>query len=179
MSNEPKVVAILTANVALSSIVHMVLSDHNQLRVREFESEELLSLYMHIAPVDLLICDYDQPGDEAFSLVGRLRAKDGLVRRDFQVIALSKTVNMQTKAACVGAGIDELIIKPMSPAYLETRVLARLSEGARHFTMGKTYTGPERRQKAQVRPTTGYFPGVGQGNVVPLFRNNHITGLPR
>lgn len=179
MPYEPKVVAILTANVALSSILHMVLSDHNELRVREFDSEELLSLYMHIAPVDLLICDYDQPGDAAFSLVGRLRAKEGLARRDFQVIALSKTVNMRTKAACVGAGIDELIIKPMSPAYLETRVLARLHEGARHFTMGETYTGPERRQKKETSPTAGYFPGVGQGNVVPLFRNNQLTSLPQ
>ena len=179
MSNEPKVVAILASNVALSSILHMVLAEHSSLRVREFESEELLSLYMHIAPVDLLICDYDQPDDAEFSLVRRLRAKDGLVRREFQVIALSKTVNMKTKAACVGAGIDELIVKPMSPAYLETRVMARLREGARHFSIEPSRARQERRRNISVPTDAGRFAGVGHGNVVSLFGSDQLGGIPR
>ena len=169
MIEEPKVVAILTENVALSSILHMVLAEQNQLRVREFESEEMLSLYMHIAPVDLLICDYDQPDNDAVPLVRRLRAKPGLVRKEFQVVALSKTVSSSTKAACVSAGIDELIVKPMSPAYLEKRVMARLREGARHFAIDTIYAGPERRNEVPLPTLSQGFPNYDYSNVIPLF----------
>lgn len=165
MNTEPKVVAILTANKALSSILHMVLSERRELRVRAFKSEEMLSLYMHIAPVDLLVCDYDPDEESTTSTVPRLRAKAALVRPDFQVIALTRTISATTRTACVGAGIDEVIVKPMSPLYLEERVLARLREGARHIAT-HDYAGPNRRVPRSA-PSSRF--DRHESNVVPLF----------
>lgn len=178
MSKPLKVVAILTKNAALSAILHMVLADHRELRVREFESEALLSLYMHIAPVDLLICDYDQSDETAFSAISRLRAKKEIARQEFQVIALSRTTDATTRAACVEAGIDELMIKPMSPAYLEQRVLARLKDGARHFTRGDTKEKSNFRTELQGKLLTARR-GLRRGNVVPLFGDQHIAPVPQ
>lgn len=171
MPAEAKVVAILTANPALSAIVHMVLSSNRDLRVRLFENAAELSLYMHIAPVDLLVCDYEMGDAESVALVPRLRAKDGLVRPDFQVIALTRSISSSMKAACVEAGIDEVIVKPMSPRHLEQRVAARLGDGPRHIAAGG-YRGPERRGRLADPPP------VRASNVVPLFGNTPDRRAP-
>lgn len=173
MSTELKVVAILTATPALSSLLHMVLSERRDLRVRAFESEAELSLYMHLAPVDLLICDYDDETDGPASVVPRLRAKRSLVRPDFQVIALTRTVSASMKAACVAAGIDEVIVKPMSPKYLEDRVLARLKDGARQITRAGS---PNRPAPSKSQPTARL--GQSGSNVVPLFAGRTAPGQP-
>lgn len=167
MPSEPQVVAILTSNEALSSILQMVLGEHGNLRVRVFTSEAFLSLYMHIAPVDLLVCDYDLDGDDITTgLVPRLRGKSGIARKDFQVIALARNITPATRAACAAAGIDEVIVKPMSPRYLEERVLARLTDGPRHFVPG--YAGPERRKTPRSTPSDR-LAGKAASNVVSIF----------
>jgi len=177
MSREPKVVAILAANAAFSSILHMVLSEHRQLRVRAFESEEMLSLYMHIAPVDLLVCDHEEANESVASIVPRLRAKAALVRPEFQVIALTRKVSSTLKAQCVAAGIDEVIVKPMSPKYLEDRVLARLHEGPRHI-MTNAYAGPERRNRLAPRSAPSDRFDRRDSNVIPLFGARTPFGQP-
>lgn len=165
MSEDPKVVAILTEKPALSSILHMVLSERRELRVRTFESEDTLSLYMHIAPVDLLICDFDPGNEDMANIVPRLREKAALVRPEFQVIALTRTVSASMRAICVGAGIDEVMVKPMSPHYLEERVLVRLREGIRHIASGDYASLGRRRQKMHDMPPHSYQ----DSNVIPLF----------
>lgn len=166
MPSESKVIAILTANEALSAILQMVLGEHNDLRVRVFNSEAYLSLYMHIAPVDLLVCDYDLEAEGATGLVQRLRAKPSIVRPDFQVVAMARTITPATRAACVRAGIDEVLVKPMSPRYLEERVLARLREGPRHFRAGDHAT-PERRTGRKSAPSERFIAHRGGDNIMP------------
>ncbi|UJQ95769.1 hypothetical protein [Mariluticola halotolerans] len=177
MSSDPKVVAILAANAAFSSILHMVLSEHRELRVRVFESEEMLSLYMHIAPVDLLVCDHDDADESVTSVVPRLRAKAALVRPEFQVIALTRKVSPTLKASCVAAGIDEVILKPMSPKYLEDRVLSRLREGPRHIVTN-AYAGPDRRNRLTPRSAPSERFDRRDSNVVPLFGARTSFGEP-
>lgn len=116
-----KTVAVLAATPALSAILAAALAANPLLRVREFESGLALKTYMRIAPVDLLVSDYDNEADRADNLALALRLDPGLERRDLQIIALSRTVTALTRA-----GIDEVILKPMSPRYLVERVLSRL-----------------------------------------------------
>ena len=117
-----KTVAVLVANPALSSILSTTLAGSPALRVRPFDTELALRTYLQLAPVDLVVADFD--GGE--SPAGRLRA-DGTIPRGVQVIALAGTLSAESKAASIKAGIDEIIMKPMSPRYLVERVLARLS----------------------------------------------------
>ena len=62
MTVQPRTVAILVSNPALSSILGMVLAATPSLRVRPFESLLALSTYMRLAPVDLIVADLDGDG---------------------------------------------------------------------------------------------------------------------
>jgi two-component system phosphate regulon response regulator PhoB len=139
-----KVVAVIAANPALSSILTMVLAATSNLRVRQFES----------------------------------RFDGTVVRRDFQIIALASNVTENTKQASIASGIDEVIIKPMSPKYLLERVQSRLKRVAAQVAGGR-YQGPERRGRLPAGSvTTGVFVRASD-NVVPLFREQPVPHPPR
>lgn len=163
-----KTIAILAENAALSSILRMVLAHHCELRVREFENEMDIVLYMRIAGIDLLIYDCAQIDSETIASIKNLRSLAKTSGHEFQTIALCKDVTDGSRSACERAGIDELIIKPMSPIYLEERVLARVAEG----TTANIFDGAERRkmQPLALKPTEGRTHVANYGaNVIPLF----------
>lgn len=156
MAEPAKVVAVLVANSALSSILSMVLAAVPSLRVRPFDSQLALTTYMQLAPVDLVVTDFDSDQAPADQVARALRAETRLERRDFQIIALASTVTRDMKYASISAGIDEIIVKPMSPKYLLERVLARLQRRAAVLA-----DVPRRRQP----PSVAYR----DPKVVPLF----------
>lgn len=147
MSAAVKTVAILAATPALSAILAAALAANPLLRVREFETGKALRTYMRIAPVDLLVSDYDNADDRADTLAQSLRHDTALERRNFQIIALSRSVEAVARSGPAGAAIDEVILKPMSPMYLVERVLSRLRK----------------------RPKMRLTPRVLPDNVVQLF----------
>jgi DNA-binding response OmpR family regulator len=156
MSEQARVVAVLVSNPALSSILSMVLASVPTLRVRSFETEAALTTYMRLAPVDLVVADFDSRSAPADRVAQALRSDNSIDRHDFQVIALASEVTAETKTASITAGIDEIIIKPMSPKYLLERVLSRL----------------QRRPRPAARaPVRARRPDVARSgaNVIPLF----------
>ncbi|QMV02949.1 response regulator [Devosia sp. D6-9] len=161
-----KVVAVLAANPALSSILTMVLAGCPSLRVRLFESRAALTTYMRLAPVDVVVADFDCDDAPADQLAAALRQDEHLHRRDFSIIALTRTVTDTTRNAAVSAGIDEVIVKPMSPRYLLERVLAR-TRRQDHPVRSAAYHGPERRHRLTLPPAGVY--ARKSDNVIPLF----------
>jgi len=121
-----KTVAVLIANPALSSILSMTLAGAPALRVRPFETELALRSYLRLAPADLVVTDFDSESSRADEVAEHLRADPSIPRR-LQIIALASALTIERKAASIHAGIDEIIMKPMSPRYLVERVLARLA----------------------------------------------------
>jgi DNA-binding response OmpR family regulator len=128
LAESSKTIAVLVANPALSSILTMVLASVPSFRVRPFESELALQIYMRLAPVDLVVTDFDAENARADLVTRDLRDDSGIERPDFQVIALASAVTPETKTRCLEAGIDEVIVKPMSPRYLLERVQSRLRQ---------------------------------------------------
>ena len=122
-----KTVAILVANPALSSILSMTLAGAPSLRVRPFDTELALRSYLQIAPADLVVADFDSLPARADRLAERLRA-DSTIPGRLLIIALASALSTDLRAASIHAGIDEIIMKPMSPRYLVERVLARLAK---------------------------------------------------
>jgi DNA-binding response OmpR family regulator len=150
-----KTVAILVANPALSSILSMTLAGSSSLRVRPFETELALRSYLQLVAADLIVADFDSLPARADRLAERLRS-DPAISRDTQIIALASLLSIDVKAASIRAGIDEIIMKPMSPRYLVERVLARLAKAK-----------PPERQRGLTRRDWSAF----GDNVVPLFRH--------
>lgn len=168
MSEPTKVVAIIAANTALSSLLTMVVAGDSHLRVRQFDDEIDLIAYMRIAPIDMLVCDFDREGRPAYEMVEGIRLNNALISQDVPVIALTRTITPPMRHQAISAGIDEVIIKPMSPRHLLQRIQARLRTRSVVGVLGG-YRGPERRNRAPL-PTP--YPAPTRrvtDNVIPLF----------
>lgn len=138
----------------------MVLASVPNFRVRPFESELALVTYMRLAPVDIVVTDFDSANARADRVARDLRADATIPYREFQVIALASEVSPETKGLCIASGIDEVIVKPMSPKYLLERVQSRLSR-----LVARSAPRPVRRTAATLRR-----PDFSQyGNVIPLW----------
>lgn len=174
MTEPTKVVAILAANAALSSVLAKVLGGTMLLRVREFESVTALRAYMRLARVDVLICDFDSLESPAARLVYALRRDGGIASPDFAAIALTRDVTAAMRHASVRSGIDEVIVKPMSPRHLLARVMVRTRIAPLWVTGENGYRGPDRRN----RLSFGIMPVVHQrratDNVVALFPDRRV-----
>jgi DNA-binding response OmpR family regulator len=154
MAEPLKTVAILVANPALSSILSMTLAGAPSLRVRPFDTEAALRSYLQVAHADLVVADFDSLPARADRLAERLRS-DAAIAKGMQIVALASDISPELKAASIHAGIDEIIMKPMSPRYLVERVLARLAKTR----------APERRRGLQKRDWSAFG-----DNIVPLVR---------
>jgi len=155
-----KTVAVCTASPALTAILSAVLAGKAGLRVRPFESKAGLTTYVRLAPVALLVCDLDDA-----DMVAALRRDERLVEREMEVIALSRSLTRHDRELAVSSGIDEVILKPMSPAYLLERVVSRLGRiGEKSEAVG--FAGVERRTQ-QRTPIAAYRRVTD--NVVQLF----------
>ncbi len=158
MAEPVRTIAVLVANPALSSILSMVLASVPSFRVRPFESELALVTYMRLAPVDIVVTDFDSTAARADRVTRDLRA-DQAIPHDYQVIALASVVSPETKDLCIASGIDEVIVKPMSPKYLLERVQSRIARRAASLAGYRP-----------VRPTSPRRPDFSQyGNVIPLW----------
>jgi len=160
-----KTIAVLVANPALSSILTMVLASVPRFRVRPFESELALNVYMRLAHVDLVVTDFDAENARADLVTRDLRDDSGIENPDFQVIALASAVTPETKSLCIEAGIDEVIVKPMSPRYLLERVRSRLRQRAKQQQTQSIHQ-TLRRLASHAVPAPDFPAG---SNVIPLF----------
>lgn len=162
-----KTVAILTRGEALSAVLQMVLSVHQHLRVRVFVDSDALADFMRVTPIDLLICELSDGVSGTTHLVPMINARV-MNAHAFQTIALATDSDTPTKAVCDRIGIDEVIFKPMSPRYLEERVLARLGMTMKRRLVQGTNVDQRRVRPSRAPQITFPLPD----NVVPLFGEN-------
>ncbi|ODT81641.1 MAG: hypothetical protein ABS76_10810 [Pelagibacterium sp. SCN 64-44] len=164
-----KTIAILAASPALSSVLTMVLAGDSRLRVRPFGSEAELFAYMRIAALDMLVVDFDREGRPAYEMVEAIRLDPAFVSRDLPVIALTRAITPPMRQQAISAGIDEVVVKPMSPRHLLQRVQARLINRSVVGALGAGYRGPDRRDRAPLRRPQSNPGRRFTDNVIPLF----------
>jgi DNA-binding response OmpR family regulator len=171
------VVAIIAANTALSSLLAMVVAGDTHLKVRQFESDLDLVAYMRIAPIDILVCDFDREGCPAYELVEAIRLNNALLSQDVPVIALTRTITPPMRHQAISAGIDEVIIKPMSPRHLLQRIQARLRSRSVVGALGG-YRGPDRRNRTPMAAPRPALARRVTDNVIPLFTDRRRPRHP-
>ncbi|WIY53632.1 response regulator [Devosia sp. YIM 151766] len=169
MTATGKRIAILAANPALTAVLTMVVAGDSRLRVRPFESEAELFAYMRIAPLDMLVVDFDREGRPAYEMVEAIRLDPSCVSRELPVIALTRAITPPMRQQAISAGIDEVVVKPMSPRHLLQRVQARLINRSVVGALGFGYRGPERRDRVPMPPMRHKPARRFTDNVVPLF----------
>lgn len=141
-------IAVLADSPALASVLAATLRRKRDWRVREFRDLGALTDYIRIAPIALLVTDFDLGQTTAADVARAIRNDETVAARAVQIIALSRTISPQMRRKCVEAGIDEVIVKPMSPLYLEERVAARIASGPINYVAADAgYFGPDRRNR--------------------------------
>jgi DNA-binding response OmpR family regulator len=176
--HEPaKVVAIIAANPALSSLLAMVVAGDSHLKVRQFETEIELITYMRLARLDLLVCDFDRTGRPAHELVESIRLNPDLISQEVPVIALTRSITPPMRHQAISAGIDEVLVKPMSPRHLLQRIQARLRHRGVVGVSGG-YRGPDRRNRIALPTPQPHPTRRVTDNVVPLFPDRRKPQLP-
>ncbi|MGV8854317.1 MAG: response regulator [Devosia sp.] len=168
MTQPAKVVAILAASPALSSLLAMVVEGDSSIKVRIFDSEIELLAYMRLAPLDMLVCDFDRQERPAYEMVEAIRLNGELISQEVPVIALTRQITPPMRHQAISAGIDEVIIKPMSPRHLLQRIQVRLRSRSVVGTLGG-YRGPDRRNRIFMPIATPAPTRRASDNVVPLF----------
>ena len=89
-------------------------------------------------------------------------------RSEVQVIALSRTITPPMRHQAISAGIDEVIIKPMSPRHLLRRVQARLRPRA-IVSRPQRLSRPRPPQPRALQSPSPVPSRRQSDNVVPLF----------
>src|SRR5690554_6003417 len=112
-------IAVLADSPALASVLAATLRRKRDWRVRGFRDLGALTDYIRIAPIALLVTDFELGQTTAADVAQAIRNDETVAARAVQIIALSRTISPQMRRQCVEAGIDEVIVKPMSPLYLE------------------------------------------------------------
>ncbi|WP_404405589.1 response regulator [Pelagibacterium halotolerans] len=152
MTESVPTVAVLSSSPALVSILGATLRSRRDWRVREFRDARSLNAYMRIAPVAMLVSDFTFEDGNLATLAQAIRNDEMVISKHVQIIALSRTVSPRMRRECVTAGIDEVIVKPMSPIYLKERIGARIAKGPTdHIVVKDSYFGPERRGRIPMR----------------------------
>ncbi|MCB9993403.1 MAG: response regulator [Hyphomicrobiaceae bacterium] len=144
-------VLILTQSEALGSILAATLRADGTLATRQALGLDDAIRVMRALPIRFVICDRVFGGQPMEKLLPILR--DAAEFGRFEAILLTHDVDAGLQDACRQSGVDEVIIKPMSPRFIAERLSARIG---RHDTL----------------PDSAVSFGVlaGRHNVVPFLR---------
>jgi PleD family two-component response regulator len=115
-------------------------------RVTEAKSVDLAWNSILLSPPDLLIVDWEMEESDGLELVRRVRHDESTPDRFMPIIMLTAHSELPRIVVARDAGINEFIIKPLSPAILFKRLDAVI-EHPRQFIRIKSYFGPDRRRK--------------------------------
>ena len=150
-------IGLFVASPSFASILSMTLASARHLRIRSFDSEQALLTYARLAPMAVVVVDFDNGEAPPDGLARALRDDPG-IDPALQIMALAGDVDRRLQSAAFAAGIDEIVLKPMSPRYLLERVLSRLAR---------------RRLRRDPPPPRPDWSAHGD-NIVPLFGRDPV-----
>lgn len=114
-------------------------------RVTEAKSVELAWNTILLSPPDLLIVDWEMQESDGLELVRRIRHEDASPEKYMPIIMLTAHSEHTRIVEARDSGINEFIIKPLSPEILFQRLNAVI-EHPRPFIRISDFFGPDRRR---------------------------------
>lgn len=102
-------------------------------------------------PPDLMIVDWEMLGADGLELVRRVRHDDACPDKFMPIIMLTAHSEKSRIYTARDAGVNEFVIKPISPKTLFDRINA-VVEHPRKFIRIKDFFGPDRRRKKTSYP---------------------------
>lgn len=122
-------IAILSPNAAFSALVELILDRSSLLSVSQHAHVAELAA-LEGAPA-LIVCNFEL--DSGF--YQRFVPTAARLKREARtkVLATVRDLDGWQKQACLSLGIDEVLVKPVSPLHLSERIIALAGQNAANF----------------------------------------------
>jgi two-component system chemotaxis response regulator CheY len=106
----------------------------------------------------LILVDYRLPKMDGLMFTERLRRDPSLANNSMPVILMAQNVDSALVVAARDAGVNEVVVKPISMQVLVRRLLYAL-QSQRPLVKGGGYVGPDRRRRSERRAGDRRGPG--------------------
>ena len=106
-------------------LVDLVLSQYGAEVTAVGDTREAMEVLMK-GRKDILICDYNMPGEDGFSFMKRLRTRGIYAEVKLPAIALTAYADKEHEKSAIAAGFDAFVGKPLQPTILAGAALKLL-----------------------------------------------------
>lgn len=153
-------ILVVDDHESMRSILGVLLRAFGFARIREAENGEAALKALAERPADLVITDLKMPRLDGLAFVRGLRAgpKPAALA---PVVMVTGHANLTRVAAARDAGVNEVIVKPVTGQLLADR-LRRIIADERPFVRSESYVGPCRRRRTP-KAYPGPFRRSGDG----------------
>lgn len=104
---------------------------------------------LHSQKTDVLIIDDSLSDENPYEFVAKLRIDQSLVSRLVPVILISDNGRPKTIMRAIKAGIDEVLVKPISERRITDRVTKTIIAPRECISVPSGYVGPDRRRSVK------------------------------
>lgn len=137
--------AVVDDNDFNRKLIVNVLRTFNIPNIYEWNHKDAMSgLKQH--PPEILICDWGFPANSGPKLVRHIRQPESPLNSNIAIIMTSSVATATRIAQARGAGIDQYLVKPLSPTLVYQNIV-RCIENSRPSIRITDYLGPNRRSQ--------------------------------
>lgn len=144
-------ILVVDDHQAMRDILRALLYGLGARQVAEATSAKAALEHLMLNPVGLLLADHDLGGTSGVELIRTVRREPSCRNRKVPIVMVSGRAEPAVILAARDAGVDEFLVKPLTPAGL-VRKLSLALEGRRPFVETGGYVGPERRLRLARAP---------------------------
>jgi len=91
-------------------------------QVQSVNSGQACISSLQTRPVDIVLMDLIMPDMDGLQTTRAIRAFESAQQRDVVIIGLTASSHHQDHAACLEAGMNDVLVKPLNKAHLQTCV---------------------------------------------------------
>lgn len=146
-SVEFKQIVLIDDNRNFSSLMRSVLSEFGYRDIVDFENPKLAMDFMKTTFVDVLFLDLVMPGASGFQIANKLRHDPSIMNRMMPIIMVTGHADLNNIRKAINYGIDEVLVKPISPRALYQRLTGVLDNPRTYIKTKSGYYGPDRRRR--------------------------------
>lgn len=131
---------------SMRAIIATVLRSYGARRLFECDNGPAALNELAANPLDFLIIDYAMPGMDGVEVARHLRRTRESASNMAPIILMTAHTDRRRIEAARDAGVNEILMKPVSPKALVERI-AFIIEHPRRYIRAPDYIGPDRRRR--------------------------------